>query len=59
MGGVLSVVIVGLLGVMVWMHRKEKKERVLREHYEQQFAQSYPRRVESRAVSVVFEKEVE
>lgn len=40
-GGVLSVAILGLLGVIFWMHRREKHQRKLKEHYEEQFGQNF------------------
>ncbi|KAF2708774.1 hypothetical protein K504DRAFT_433279 [Pleomassaria siparia CBS 279.74] len=40
-GGVLGAAIIGLVGVIVWTHKKEKQQRRIKEHYEQQFEQSY------------------
>ncbi|KAF2659192.1 hypothetical protein K491DRAFT_712957 [Lophiostoma macrostomum CBS 122681] len=40
-GGVLSAAILGLLGVIFWMHRREKHQRKMKEHYEEQFGQNF------------------
>ncbi|KAF1955884.1 hypothetical protein CC80DRAFT_81553 [Byssothecium circinans] len=53
-GGIMGAAIIGLLAVMFWMHKKEKRQRRLKEHYE---AQSYTHR--PGPVTVVYEKESE
>jgi hypothetical protein len=40
-GGTLGATILGLLAVLVWLYKKEKRQRKLKEHYEEQFEQSY------------------
>jgi hypothetical protein len=40
-GGVLSAAILGLLGVIFWMYKREKHQRKLKEHYEEQFGQNF------------------
>jgi hypothetical protein len=55
-GGTLSAVILGLMGMMWWMHKKERRQRRLKEHYEAQFGQNWAYRrtivVESDSVPV-------
>ncbi|KAG9197953.1 hypothetical protein G6514_000672 [Epicoccum nigrum] len=41
LGGILGAVIVGLLGVIFWMAKREQRQRRLKEHYEEQFAQTW------------------
>jgi hypothetical protein len=50
-GGILGAIIVGLFGAMLWMHKMEKRQRKLKEHYEEQFSQTaaYRRRIASTA----------
>jgi predicted histidine transporter YuiF (NhaC family) len=50
-----SAIIVGLVGAMLWMYKKEKRQRKLKEHYEEQFAQTtaYRRTIASSAVSLM------
>ncbi|KAF2258499.1 hypothetical protein CC78DRAFT_114163 [Lojkania enalia] len=62
-GGTLSAVILALLGTMFWLYKREKRQRKLKEHYEEQFGQTWAYRrtmlVESEsrvAVSDVDEK---
>ena len=54
-GGLFGAIIVGLLGAMLWMYKREKLQRKLKEHYEEQFAQttSYRRKIASSAVSLM------
>lgn len=40
-GGTLSAVILALLGMIFWMHSREKHQRKLKEHYEEQFGQNF------------------
>lgn len=41
MGGILGAAVLGLIGMIVWMHKKEKRQRKLKEHYEEQFGQNF------------------
>jgi H+/gluconate symporter-like permease len=38
--GVCSILIVGLAATIYWMHKREKRQRRLKEHYEEQFSQT-------------------
>lgn len=40
-GGTLGAALLGLVGIIIWMHRKEKRQRRLKEHYETQFGQNF------------------
>ncbi|KAF2009898.1 hypothetical protein BU24DRAFT_496728 [Aaosphaeria arxii CBS 175.79] len=40
-GGILGAALLGMMGVIMWMHRKEKRQRRLKEHYEEQFGQNF------------------
>lgn len=40
-GGILGAAVVGLLGVVYWMSKREQRQRKLKEHYEEQFAQTW------------------
>ncbi|KAF2248852.1 hypothetical protein BU26DRAFT_405681, partial [Trematosphaeria pertusa] len=40
LGSILGAALLGALGVIVWMHGKEKRQRRLKEHYETQFGKS-------------------
>jgi hypothetical protein len=50
-GGIFGAITVGLLGAMLWMYKMEKRQRKLKEHYEEQFSQTaaYRRRIASTA----------
>ncbi|KAF1919614.1 hypothetical protein BDU57DRAFT_147002 [Ampelomyces quisqualis] len=39
-GGLFGAVIVGLVGAIWWMYKREKRQRRLKEHYEEQFSQT-------------------
>lgn len=41
MGGITGAAMLGLLALVLWLHSKEKRQRVLKEHYEEQFRTSY------------------
>ena len=41
LGGILSAVIVSLMGLVFWMSKREYRQRKLKEHYEEQFAQTW------------------
>ena len=41
LGGILGAVVIGLLGVIFWMAKREQRQRKLKEHYEEQFAQTW------------------
>lgn len=41
LGGVLGTAVVGLMGVVYWMSKREQRQRKLKEHYEEQFAQTW------------------
>ncbi|PVI04629.1 hypothetical protein DM02DRAFT_624696 [Periconia macrospinosa] len=43
-GGITGALLIGLVALVVWMHRKEKRQRLLKEHYEEQFRNSYNHR---------------
>ncbi|KAF2121496.1 hypothetical protein BDV96DRAFT_640886 [Lophiotrema nucula] len=40
-GGVLGAVIIALLGAMWWLYKRENRQRKLKEHYEEQFGQTW------------------
>lgn len=40
-GGILGVAVVALMGIVFWMSRREQRQRKLKEHYEEQFAQTW------------------
>lgn len=40
-GGILGTAVVGLLGLVYWMSKREQRQRKLKEHYEEQFAQTW------------------
>jgi hypothetical protein len=40
-GGILGAAILALIGLILWMHKKEKHQRKLKEHYEEQFGQNF------------------
>jgi hypothetical protein len=54
-GGVFGAIIVGLLGALLWMYKQEKHHRKMKEHYEEQFAQTsvYRRNIASSAASLM------
>jgi hypothetical protein len=39
-GGTLSAVILGLIGIICWMHKKERKQSRRKEHHEAQLRQN-------------------
>ncbi|OAL03867.1 hypothetical protein IQ06DRAFT_270058 [Phaeosphaeriaceae sp. SRC1lsM3a] len=39
-GGIFGAVIVGLAGALLWLYKMEKRQRKLKEHYEEQFSQT-------------------
>lgn len=41
LGGILGSTVVGLLGLTYWMWKREQRQRKLKEHYEEQFAQTW------------------
>lgn len=62
-GGTLGAAVVGLLALILWLYKKERRQRKLKEHYEEQFGQSYALRkvlgggqMDSREVSTPSEK---
>jgi len=62
-GGTLGAAILGLLAMSLWLYKKERRQRKLKEHYEEQFGQSYALRkvlggsqLDSREVSTPSEK---
>ncbi|KAJ4986304.1 hypothetical protein SVAN01_08239 [Stagonosporopsis vannaccii] len=40
-GGILGTTVVGMLGLVYWMSKREQRQRKLKEHYEEQFAQTW------------------
>lgn len=55
-GGTLGAMVLGLVGCIVWMWKRERRQRRLKEHYEEQFGQNWAYR---RTIVVEKEKEVE
>lgn len=53
--GLFSAAILGLLGVLLYMHKKEKRQRKLKEHYESQFETSWAYRNGNRPRTVLVE----
>lgn len=49
----MGAAMLGLLVFVLWMHRKEKRQRVLKEHYEEQFRNSAKALSSSGRVEVV------
>ncbi|KAF3039504.1 hypothetical protein E8E12_004041 [Didymella heteroderae] len=41
LGGIFGPAVVGLLGLAYWMWKREQRQRKLKEHYEEQFAQTW------------------
>jgi hypothetical protein len=41
LGGVLGTAVVALMGAVFWMSKKEQRQRKLKEHYEEQFSQTW------------------
>jgi hypothetical protein len=39
-GGLFGAIIVGLIGVVSWMHKRERRQRKLKEHYQEQISQT-------------------
>jgi hypothetical protein len=59
-GGVFGAIIVGLVGTILWMYKKEKRQRKLKEHYEEQFSQTAAyRRTIASTVSLMGSEELE
>lgn len=62
-GGILGAALIGLVALILWMHKKEKRQRKLKEHYEAQFEQSWAYRrtlvVESDSKEVILEKDTD
>ncbi|KAH7068999.1 hypothetical protein BKA63DRAFT_99227 [Paraphoma chrysanthemicola] len=54
-GGLFGAIIVGLAGALFWMYKREKRQRKLKEHYEEQFSQTaaYRRTIASSAISLI------
>ena len=40
-GGILGAAVVGLVSLVYWMSKREQRQRKLKEHYEEQFAQTW------------------
>lgn len=40
-GGILGTAVIGLMGLVYWMSKREQRQRKLKEHYEEQFAQTW------------------
>jgi hypothetical protein len=59
-GGIFSVIIVGLVGIISWMYKKERRQRRLKEHYEEQFSQTAAyRRTIASTVSLMTSEQLE
>jgi hypothetical protein len=54
-GGLFGAIIIGLLGALFWIYKQEKRQRKLKEHYEEQFVQTtnYRQKIASSAVSIM------
>ncbi|KAF2032721.1 hypothetical protein EK21DRAFT_109787 [Setomelanomma holmii] len=54
-GGLFGAVIVGLMGALYWTYKQEKRQKKLKEHYEEQFSQTaaYRRTIASSAISLI------
>jgi hypothetical protein len=59
-GGLFGAIIVGLIGVVAWMHKKEQRQKRIKEHYEEQFSQtaSYRKTIAS-TVSLMTSEQLE
>jgi hypothetical protein len=51
LGGILGTAVVGLLGLTCWMSKREQRQRKLKEHYEEQFSQTWSYRKKAMAAS--------
>ena len=40
-GSILGAALLGLLGIILWMHKREQHQRKIKEHYEAQFGQNW------------------
>ncbi|KAL5118158.1 hypothetical protein ACEQ8H_003993 [Pleosporales sp. CAS-2024a] len=56
-GGLFGAIILGLLFVALWLYKKEKRQRRLKEHYEEQFSQTaaYRRAITSNVSIIGYE----
>jgi hypothetical protein len=54
-GGLFGAIIIGLAGALMWMYKQEKRQRKLKEHYEEQFSQTaaYRKTLASSAASLM------
>jgi hypothetical protein len=54
-GGLFGAIIVALTGALFWMYKKEKRQRKLKEHYQDQISQTaaYRRTIASSAISLI------
>tara|TARA_R110002003_G_scaffold96_13_gene7508 strand:- start:1178 stop:1564 length:387 start_codon:yes stop_codon:yes gene_type:complete len=54
-GGLFGAIIVGLTGALFWMYKREKRQRKLKEHYQEQISQTaaYRRTIASSAISLI------
>lgn len=41
LGGILGTAVAALMGLVYWMSKREQRQRKLKEHYEEQFAQTW------------------
>ncbi len=41
LGGILGTAVVALVGLVYWMSKREQRQRKLKEHYEEQFSQTW------------------
>jgi hypothetical protein len=54
LGALLGIALLGATAAIVWLHSKEQHQRRLKEHYEEQFAQTaaYRRAVAASSASI-------
>jgi hypothetical protein len=54
-GGLFGAIIIGLAGALMWLYKQEKRQRKLKEHYEEQFSQTtaYRKTLASSAASLM------
>ncbi|KAF2630982.1 hypothetical protein BU25DRAFT_407550 [Macroventuria anomochaeta] len=57
-GGMLGAAVVGLMGVVCWMSKREQRQRKLKEHYEEQFSQTWAYRKAMAASSTSMKTDV-
>jgi hypothetical protein len=58
LGGVLGPAVLALIGLVFWMSKREQRQRKLKEHYEEQFSQTWAYRKAMAASSTSMKTDV-